>query len=36
MNPYAKMSDLDDGDKIFEFRPILPKNYDPKDGHMGT
>ena len=34
------MSDYDDGDKIFEFWPILPlfctKNYDPKDSQMGT
>ena len=40
MYPDAKMSDQDDGGKIFEFRPILPlfwsKSYDPKYSNMGT
>ena len=41
MNPHAKMSDQDYSGEIFEFRPILPlfydpKNYDPKYSHMCT
>ena len=34
------MSDLDDGEKNFEYRPILPlfwsKKYDLKFSHMDT
>ena len=40
MEPDAKMSNQDDGGKIFEFRPIFPvfhqKTYDPKYSHLGT
>ena len=40
MNHYAKINDQDLGDKVFEFRPMLPlfgqKIYDPKYSNMGT